>query len=382
MDNLEQSFKRDELAALKLRSLYERRGFRRVSVNKFEEYDLYIENRSFLQAEQVITFMDMDGKLLALKPDVTLSVVKNIPAGPLPAFQKLYYTDEVFRVSRENREYKALSQIGVELVGPADVFASIEVVDLALLSLAAIGDNYLLDLSHLGFVSGLLGYAGLGHTAERKILSAIHAKSLHAARAALDEAGAEEDVKNRILAMAGLHGELSAALPGARALVVNDETGAAYDELCAVASALDYNGFAGRLNLDFSVVNDLDYYNGLIFHGYVEGLPNGVLTGGRYDGLMRRMGKQSGAIGFAVQLGQLNTYLKSGRHYDFDIAITYDGDSDWAALLRIVKELTARGTSVRLERSDADLSAADFTFRRHCRFQNSELAEEGGEGDA
>lgn len=368
-----QNFKQDERIALKLRRLFESRGFKRVNLGKFEEYDLYIENRNFLQSDQMITFMDMNGKLMALKPDVTLSVVKNIPAKPLPTFQKLYYVDEIYRMSPENREFRALNQIGVELVGDIDLFANIEVVDLALTSLAVMGERYILDLSHLGFVRGLLGELELSHGKEQRILSAIHAKSGHDVRAILEQAEVEGEAQDCVLALSQLHGPLPEVLPRARALIRNDGMQEAYDELSTVAEALGHNGFSGHLNLDFSVVNDLGYYNGLMFHGYVQGLPQGVLNGGRYDNLMHKMGKKSGAIGFGVSLDQFNTYFRSGRHYDFDLLIAYDEDSDWKALLAKVKELTAAGKTVRLERAGTDLSQADFVCESHCRFSGNKL---------
>lgn len=368
----------DEFAALRLRGLYENRGFRQVRPGKFDEYQLYLENKNFLQAEQIISFMDMDGKLLALKPDVTLSVVKNIPADPLPTFEKLYYMDEVYRASSESREYKAHNQIGVELVGPSDAFASIEVVDLALRSLEAISASYVLDISHLGFVSGLLEGLDLSAGDKRELIAAIHAKSSHEMDAILEQAGADDTGRNKVQALAELHGDIRTALPKAQALINNDSMRAAYEELRGVAEAVGNNGFSGKLNLDFSVVNNLDYYNGLIFRGYVEGLPRSVLVGGRYDHLMHRMGKASGATGFAVSLDELKTYKRQGRRsYDFDLVITYAPDSHWPALLHQVQQLTEEGLSVRLEREDADLTLANFTWKRHCRFAQDRLLEKG-----
>lgn len=369
----------DELAALRLRRLYESRGFRQVRPGKFDEYQLYLENKNFLQSEQIISFMDMDGKLLALKPDVTLSVVKNIPADPLPTFEKLYYMDEVYRVSTESREYKEYSQIGVELVGPNDSFASIEVVDLALRSLEAISASYVLDISHLGFVSGLLSGLGLSAAAERELLSAIHAKSSHEMDAILEEAGTDVAGRERVQTLVNLHGNIQTALPKAKTLIVNEEMQAAYDELQSVADAMCSNGFSGKLNLDFSVVSNLDYYNGMIFHGYVEGLAHSVLGGGRYDNLLHKMGKASGATGFAVSLDELKRVCRKTRTYDFDLVITYAPDSSWSALLREVQRLTEDGLSVRLEREDADLTQASFTWKRHCRFAQDQLQEKGEE---
>ena len=69
--------KKDEQVTYFLRSLYGSYGYSRFKMSKFEEYDLYVDNKDYLVSEGIITFMDNDGKLLALKPDVTLSIIKN-----------------------------------------------------------------------------------------------------------------------------------------------------------------------------------------------------------------------------------------------------------------------------------------------------------------
>ena len=71
---LEEILKREELAMLKLRELYRRYGYTQYKMSKFEPYDLYVRNKSFLVSENILTFTDTDGKLMALKPDVTLSI--------------------------------------------------------------------------------------------------------------------------------------------------------------------------------------------------------------------------------------------------------------------------------------------------------------------
>lgn len=370
-----ENFRRDEQVSLKLRGLFERRGFKRVRVNKFEDYALYVENKNFLQSESIITFMDLNGKLLALKPDVTLSVVRGVAKNELPALEKLYYVDEVYRLSRENREYKVRSQIGVEMIGRLDNFSNIEAVDLALSSLAVIGESFVLDVSHLGFVSGLLDHMELSHTARGRILSAIHAKSLHDIAAALEIDGVDDDRRSLVLSLCGLHGSFSEVLPKAKGLIACDQMAQAYAELERVSDTLTKNPFASRMNLDFSVVNDLDYYNGLIFLGYVEGLPKEVLTGGRYDNLMRKMGKKSGAVGFAVSLDEINAHFPRKRRCDFDILVTYGKSCDYAELLSKAKGLEARGKSVRLESEDSELSAAGFTWEKHLRFNSGTLSE-------
>ena len=77
------------------------------------------------------------------------------------------------------------------------------------------------------------------------------------------------------------------------------------EDFFSVLSLLERSEAADRILIDFSVVNDTNYYNGIVFKGFIKGLPNAVLTGGQYDRLMRRMQRKSGAIGFAVYLDAL-----------------------------------------------------------------------------
>ena len=84
----------DEKAIFTLRALYQKYGYKQYKMSKFEEYDLYVRNKDFLVSENVITFTDTDGKLLALKPDVTLSIIKNTE-DYRDSVQKDYYNENL-----------------------------------------------------------------------------------------------------------------------------------------------------------------------------------------------------------------------------------------------------------------------------------------------
>lgn len=358
------AFTEEEACAMRLRSLIERRGFTRVQAARYEEYALLLDNKNFLGTEHMITFTDPGGRLLALKPDVTLSVVKNLPDGGDRRADKLYYIDEVWRLAEENRSYKVLGQIGVELVGPAgDGFADLEILDLALSCLSAISGSFALDVSHLGFVSGLLAQAALPPKLESRIIANIHAKDAWDIAGLLDSGGVTGELRERIIRLAALHGPFAEALERARALVSGPRMEAAFAEMEAICAML--NGYGGKVNLDFSVVNDLDYYNALIFRGYIEGIPAVTLNGGRYDNLMKRLGKGRGAIGFAVWLDRLSAYFGGRRAADADVLVTYAPGCDYAGLLRAVREWRAQGQRVRCEQAGADLAGLACGRRYH-----------------
>ena len=141
----------DEQAAVALRTLYQQYGYRPYRVNSFEEYDLYAHNRRFLTGDQILTFSDTDGKLMALKPDVTLSVVKNTRDGDAPL--KVSYAEHVYRVPRGAYGFKEIMQVGVEHIGTVDAYAMGEMLLLAARSLEMISERYALDVSDMGIVS-------------------------------------------------------------------------------------------------------------------------------------------------------------------------------------------------------------------------------------
>ncbi|MEG0036401.1 MAG: ATP phosphoribosyltransferase regulatory subunit, partial [Oscillospiraceae bacterium] len=165
MNIIKSDLRREERAIFDLRELYEQYGYKKYKMSKFEEYGLYLENMSFLPSRQVITFTDLSGKLLALKPDVTLSIAKNVPSEPREP-EKLYYNENVYRTPRGGNEFREIVQVGLEYLGDVDLYGQCEVIMLASRSLQKLSEKCLMVVSHLGFVSGLLESCKLPHALE------------------------------------------------------------------------------------------------------------------------------------------------------------------------------------------------------------------------
>ena len=337
----------DEAASLRLRELYRRHGYLPYRMSKFESYDLYVRNKPFLLSENVLTFTDTDGRLMALKPDVTLSIVKNTrdTAG---ALQKVYYNENVYRAA-PGSGYREIMQTGLECIGRLDAYAVGEVLSLAARSLEAISGTYLLDLSHMGFVAGLL--EGLEEEAVSELLSEISRKNVSAIHAVCARRGLPAELAEKASQLALLYGPPDRVLPQLAALAWNRQMEDALSQLRSLCGLMAAMGLAENLRLDFSIVNDMNYYNGVIFRGYLPGLASGVLSGGQYDKLLRRMGKTGGAIGFAVYLDQLERLDGDGPEWDVDTLLLYGPQDDPAAVARRAEALAAEGESVRTERT-------------------------------
>lgn len=341
--------KYDERMVYDLRELYRRHGYTRFKMNKFEEYDLYSKNKDFLVSDNVITFTDTNGRLMALKPDVTLSIVKNAK-WQRGCVQKVYYNENVYRVSRSTHAFEELMQAGLECIGDLDTPQMCEVVLLAAQSLRQVSESFVLDISHMGIVSAIMEAMSLSTDAQASLLQALSEKNIHGARAVCAENGADEMLCERLLQLMKLYGPILDVLPDLTKLCEGLSVDTALNELNAIAAVLRINGFAGNTRLDFSVVHDINYYSGIVFQGFVDGVPSGILIGGRYDRLLRKMGKQGGAIGFAVYLDLLERLHRETRANDADILCLYDGKDDPAALSLAVQNWNAQGKSVLLQR--------------------------------
>jgi ATP phosphoribosyltransferase regulatory subunit len=346
MDIPSVTLRRDEEAVLTLRSVYEKHGYTKYRMSKFEEYDFYGENKSFLQSDRVLTFTDLSGKLMALKPDITLSIVKNTRDGET---EKAYYCENVYRADDGGREFCEIMQVGLECIGHQDAFTAAEVISLAEESLALLSDESILDVSHMGLIMGLLDATGLGAAQRSRLSACVGQKNAHELRALCAEFGVAADLQDKLVTLTTLYGPFESAVEQAKTLDVNDATHAAIAELEQVFSLVRAQGGGEHINLDFSIVNDMNYYNGIIFQGFIQGIPCGVLSGGSYDNLLRKLGKSGGAIGFAVYLGLLERYMTSEKRFDADVLLLYGENADLASLARKAMQLRGSGKSVRVQ---------------------------------
>ncbi len=259
-----ETLRKSEQITYLLRSIYEQYGYRKFRMGKFEEYDFYTENRDFLSDGQIITFTDLSGRLMALKPDVTMSIVKNTRA-TVRMPEKLYYTESVYRMSHEVREYKEIFQIGLEYIGEVTPYTNIEIVNLALKSLACIEQTYVLDVSHMGFITGLFDSISASAEAKKALLHCIESKNTHGLNRLIEQYNIEEIQGKRLLSLACISGNLGESLKDADKLAVNDTMREALDELQSLYDVFKQSGDANALRLDFSITSDSKYYNGLMF---------------------------------------------------------------------------------------------------------------------
>lgn len=343
------TLKAEERAAFELRALFSRYGYSRFKMSRFEQYDLYVRNKDFLVSDRMITFTDAGGALLALKPDVTISIIKNTT--DIPGFaRKVYYHENVYRADKGG-SFRELMQTGLECVGELDMYHICEVIRLAVKSLEIISGDYVLDISHLGYVSGAMDAAVIPEEMREDTLKCIRGKNVSGLGQVCARAGVGDRAFGLMSDLLSSCGPIGPVIETLRGACANDEMRKAVSELESVYDVLRAAGLDDRIRIDFSLVNDMSYYSGLVFQGFVNGISSGVLSGGQYDKLMRKMGKRSGAIGFAVYLDELEMISRAQPDYDVDILLLYDGSTGPERLAEAVEEYIGSGGSVLAQRA-------------------------------
>lgn len=334
------TIRNDEQIIFTLRSLYEKYGYSQYKMTKFEEYDLYVRNKDFLISDNIITFNDTNGKLMALKPDVTLSIIKNNSG--TQGIRKVYYNENVYRVSKGSSSFKEIMQVGLECIGDIDSYCISEVLSLAADSLKCISENCILTISDLDIISEVLESEDISSDIKRKITKLIGEKNLHELSALCVSNGISEKTSCVLADLATLYGKPETVIPKLKALLPDSVNVTEFEKiLCSLDDEL-----AEKVEIDFSITGDSKYYNGITFKGYVSGISGSVLSGGQYDKLMQRMNQKSKAIGFAIYLDMLECLNVNNNDYDVDVVLLYENDCDVVKLTSSIRKLTNIGTSV------------------------------------
>jgi hypothetical protein len=153
---------KEDRLTYELSMLYRQWGYKEYRMAKFEEYSFYSDNRDFLSSSSILAFNNSDGRLMALKPDITLSIVKNAKLDS--ALTKLFYNESVFRITESSNDFKEIKQTGVEVLGKA-----LEHFHLMQELLVSLGGLLGLDAG----MAGALGLVGLFCCATNSPLASI-----------------------------------------------------------------------------------------------------------------------------------------------------------------------------------------------------------------
>jgi len=295
----------------RIRSLYEKRGYGSVVSPALEYYDVFNYDSQTIGEENMFKLTDKSGRLVVLRPDNTTPMARiaatRLMNAPRPL--KLCYNQNVYRVSGDySGKRSEFAQTGIEIIGGSTGKADLEAIVTALRTLREISDfygggiNYKLELGHARFCKALLDSFGLDEDKRDVVTKYISAKNSSSLEVLVGNDEKLSPVLETVRQIPRLYGTKS-VIEKARGLCKGvREAEEALDYLESLYSVLDENGFSENISIDLATVNDMDYYTGVVFRGYVDYTGESILGGGRYDNLMQNFGKDETATGFGVNL--------------------------------------------------------------------------------
>lgn len=326
-------------------------GYQEVMTPTFEFATTFQAGSPAGEEGALYKFIDRQGRVLALRPEMTAPIARLVATSlrrrELPL--RLGYSARVFRYEEPQAgRRREFHQAGVELIGAGGVAGDVEIIALAVESLAQAGlEDFRLGLGQVAVTKGVLQDLALPPEAVAGIKSALASKDLVALERLYDEYHLEGERRRRLELLATIHGGRE-ALEEARACFGRTAAAASLAELSRVWEALGAAGLEKWLFIDLGILRDFDYYTGIVFEGYVPGLGAPVCGGGRYDGLLAQFGYPCPATGFALGLERL--LLARGETAPASLAGGYlVAGRDLAALLKRARELRSDGTAVVLD---------------------------------
>lgn len=341
----------EEKLLFDLRNLYENFGYEKIDMDIFENYESYTIKNDAIDVASIFKIVHPSGKIYVLRPDMTVPIAKKFASSyeKRAISAKVYYHDSVFRMNNDmNQDLSEHKQVGIECIGNNSVITNVEIIEMAKKSLELISDNYIIDISDVKFLKNLFAEINLEKSVEKEIISLIEKKNLSDLEKYIANYDLALDVKKVILEIPNLYGSFEKVIEKAYKICLNDEMKNAIDELKELYEIITNNSKNNKLNLDFSMISNLDYYSGILIKGYIADIPEAVLSGGRYDKLTKNYGKSLPAIGFAVELDQLNALHNEDKYLNRGIIILYE-KAKYDGLFQKVTELRKDNKIVRME---------------------------------
>lgn len=305
-------------------------GYKQIQTSTFEAYDLYTTVNGTIRPDEMIKVIDQSGKVLVMRPDVTIPITRKI-AAKYPYFTgeiRYFYVTDVFRQTPGETNNKERTQAGIEYFGNTSPEADADVLALAIHALKDLNlNNFTLEIGHAGFTKELISTLNLSEQELEQFKQLIQAKNMSGMKLFLSELSLEPELRTALESIPLLYGDPQDVIKRAKEIAFNERLLAKLQTLEKVLELLQAYGVQEHTVLDLGLINNMDYYSDIIFQGFTGNIGKPIVMGGRYDKLADQFQASIPAIGFAFDI---NALLESTQHQHkayrppVDIVIYYD----------------------------------------------------------
>ena len=284
-------------------------GFGRVETPLFEYYELFSGGISPVDDESIVKTIDRDGRVVVLRPDMTIPTAR-VASTKLKGQRKplkLFYAGNVYRADKKNRGAgREFCQVGAEIYGCSSKWLDIETLTMAKESFRVAGiADYKIDIGHVGIIKGIFEEMSLTEEKKSQIISLISEKNLVELENEVSALPLDSSSKEIICRLPCLFGKPEDVFKGMDEITVNKTVKESVEYLLQIYGKCKDLGLGSNIIIDAGMTGNMKYYNGLIFKAYARGAGDVVISGGRYDGLMKEMGSDAAASGFAIYIDNM-----------------------------------------------------------------------------
>lgn len=308
----------EELEATKFRkkiereieSYFEDKGFSIIEPKMFQDYDSFIKTNITQDTSKTVKVLGGDSKIYILRPDITTNILSQIFSkweGEPPL--KVYYNSKVYK-TQTGGEILANYQMGVESLGEDILKADKEILEMASSLMSDLGQAYIIELGSSKYLDGFFSEIDLDMTDEIEIKGYIRKKNRDSLNKKLKALGIEDSILSKVLDM---QGNMNSVIAMAKSYRMNEEMKIAIRFLEQLNEYFTFKDVIKTIKLDLSMIADLDYYDGIIFRAYCQGVSNRIISGGRYDKSTKNMGLKVPAIGFMIDMDLVTSIRNKGE---------------------------------------------------------------------
>ncbi len=284
-------------------------GFGRVETPLFEYYKLFSGGISPVDDESIVKTIDRNGRVVVLRPDMTIPTARvastNLKGQRKPL--KLFYAGSVYRADKKNRGAgREFCQVGAEIYGCSSKWLDIETLTMAKESFRVAGiADYKIDIGHVGIIKGIFEEMSLTEEKKSQIISLISEKNLVELENEVSALSLDSGSKEIICRLPCLFGKPEDVFKGMDEITVNKTVKESVEYLLQIYGKCKDLGLGSNIIIDAGMTGNMKYYTGLIFKAYARGAGDVVISGGRYDGLLKEMGSDAAASGFAIYIDNM-----------------------------------------------------------------------------
>ncbi|MDO4281442.1 MAG: ATP phosphoribosyltransferase regulatory subunit [Peptococcaceae bacterium] len=368
----------------RLRTFFYCRGFREVRTPGIEFFDVFGSAGKYFPAESMYKLSDRNGRLIVMRPDSTIPMARLVATKyknkrmPL----RICYDQTVYRTSRNlDGISHEMRQMGVEVIGGEGPKSDMEILKMAcdVFTTIDMGEDFRLEIGHVGIFKTLVDHLDIDELERDTLFAAVEEKNYSALNDILERHG-DKRAAHVLRQLPRLFGGRD-TLEQARAVMADLDPAitAAIDQLAWIYDQFEALGYEDNVMIDLGLINQADYYSGLIFRGYIGGAGLAVLSGGRYDHLLDDFDMQAAAIGFGVRVDQLaEVLLKKSPVFYSRLDLVYADEKDmpqafqWMAARKMCAEWSLAAT---LEEAIAEAKERDIPTVIHYHDGNAEWLE-------